>query len=91
MITEIIKALTEEVRKSLATKSSSMINDIVKKLFKRFHSTDEKEAYQALAKQQIEHIRQLSFAKARQGQSLTESQANLLADALVASLVTEPA
>lgn len=87
VITEVVKFLAEEVKKSLATETSSVINEMVKKLFKRFHPAEKKEASQALTKQQIEQIRQLSFAKARQ-LNLTEGQANLLADTLVASLVT---
>lgn len=87
---EIVKFLIEEIKKSVKTESASIINETVKKLFKKFYAIDKKNTPQPLTPGQIEHIRKLSFAKACQ-LNLDEAKANFLADALVGSLVTTSA
>ena len=86
---EVIKFLTEEVRKSLQSESSSAINDAVKGMFSRFRpvaAQAEKPASVTLTVEQLQQVRKLAFDKARQLR-LSEARATQLADSLIGGLV----
>jgi hypothetical protein len=87
---EVIKFVIEEVKKSLKTESSSVINDLVKSMFKKYRSAEEKKEEPAstpLTLEQLKEVRKIAIAKARQ-LKLPESKAIKLADTLIAGLVT---
>jgi hypothetical protein len=86
---EVIKFVTEEVKKSFKAESSSMINDLVKSMFEKYRSAEEKKEKPAstlLTLEQLKEVRKIAIAKARK-LKLPESKANQLADALIADLV----
>jgi hypothetical protein len=86
---EVVKFVTEEVKKSLKTESASVINDVVKSMFKKYRPPEApagQPASPALTAQQLQEIHKLTLLKARQ-LNLQESQARQLADALVSGLV----
>lgn len=87
LVTEATQFLLGEVKKSVTSESESLISDRVKKLFKKFRSEekDEKKNPLALTSEQLAEVRRLAYEKARQMQ-LPETQAALLADAMVGSL-----
>jgi hypothetical protein len=85
VIAEIVKFLAEEVKKTLKTESVSVINDAIKKLFKRFNHGGTATP-NSLSDTQLEQIRQMSLAKARQ-LKISDSSANLLVEAFLDNLV----
>ena len=88
--TEVFKFLADEVTKSVAAEGSGVIHDLVKKMFGRFRPTSTSEAAQRpppLTPEQVAQVRQLAFDRARQ-LNVSETQAGLLADSLIGSLVT---
>src|SRR5438105_13861561 len=42
VLTQVVQFLTAEVQKSVASESASVIDDLVKKMFKKFRHTDDK-------------------------------------------------
>jgi len=88
VVTEVVTFVTAEVQKSIATESASIISELVKKQFKRFQPEEKKEQNEVarLTPEQIAQIRKRTYEKARQ-LKLSESQAGLLADSVVGSLV----
>ena len=85
--TEVVLFVVEEVKKSIKEESSSLANDIVKKMFKRFRPAgDEVKQIPTLTSEQLAQVRRRACDKARQ-LNLPEAQAKLLADSLVGSLV----
>lgn len=87
---EVVKFVTEEVKKSLKTESSGMISDLVKGIFKKYRpgvEEEEKAASAMLTVEQLQQVHKIAFAKAR-NLKLSEMRANRLADALLAELVT---
>lgn len=86
---EMLKFLTEEVKKSFKAESSSMVNDVVKGMFKRFRPAAAPQALAfspALTTEQLREVHQVVFHKARQLR-IGESRAKQLADLLIADLV----
>ena len=86
---EVIKFLTEEVRKSLQSESSSVINDVVKGMFSKFRppaAQAEQPAPVSLTVEQLREVRRLAFEKARQLR-VSEARATQLADSLIGGLV----
>lgn len=86
---EVVEFLAGEVIKSVQTQSASIINEFVKKMFKRFRREETKgeKLPPPLTRDQIARVRALALEKGRQFR-LPENQAGLLADSLAGSLVT---
>ena len=87
---EVVKFVTEEVRKSFKTESSGMISDLVKSLFKKFRPAQEKEEKPTTAPltvEQLQEVHKAAFTKARQ-LKLSESRARQLADVMIGDLVS---
>lgn len=91
VVTEVVTFLTLEVKEAIADKSASLITDQVKKLFKKFHPEGEKEKSDPspLTREQIARVHKLSYERFLQ-LKLSDMQANRLADAIAASLITDP-
>ena len=86
---EVVKFLTEEVRKSLQSESSSVINEVVKGMFSKFHPATAQPgqpAAMSLTVEQLQMVHKLAFEQARQLR-LSEGRARQLADSLVGGLV----
>lgn len=87
---EVIEFLAAEVTKSLQTQSASLVNELVRKMFKKFRREEEgarENLPPSLTRDQISQVRTLALEKASQLR-LSETQAALLADSLAGSLVT---
>jgi hypothetical protein len=91
VVTEVVTFLTVEVKKAVAAESASLISDQVKNLFKKFHPEGEKGQHDPtpLTREQIARVRKLAYERFLQ-LKLSDMQANRLADALTASLITDP-
>jgi hypothetical protein len=89
--TWLVIFLAEEAAKSIAEKSVSLITKQVKKRFKKFSKEDTKDesALPPLTHEQIAYVRQQAYEKFLQ-LNLSETRANRLADAVVASLIVAP-
>jgi hypothetical protein len=87
--TEVISFISQELKSSLETESSSFINDAVKGLFKKFHSTDNEKKERAkippLTPKQLTQVKKLAIQKAHQ-LKLADDKAILLADLITGSL-----
>lgn len=92
VVTEVVTFLTVEVKKAVADESESLISDHVKKLFRKFRPEREKKQHgpPPLTREQIARVRKLAYDKFLQ-LKVSETQANRLADAITASLITDPA
>ena len=83
---EIVKFLTEEVKKSAKGEGTALVGETVKKMFKKFRVEEKKENSPApLTPEQLNQVRELALKKARQ-LKLSDARCKLLADALVGSL-----
>jgi len=91
---EVVKFVLDEVGKSLKKEGADLIGDVIKRLFKRVrapgegrsgHDAKAQEAPPVLTPEQMAQIRRLAFDKARQ-LNVPETQAGLLADAVIGSL-----
>jgi len=80
----VVKYIGDEIRKSVQEESSTLIGEWVKKFFKIFRSSEDKEI-PALTSSQLEQVRDVAYRQARQ-LKLSEQRAELLADAVVGSL-----
>jgi len=91
VVTEIVTFLTLEIKQAIADTSASLLTDQVKKLFKKFHPEAEKEKSDPspLTREQIARVHKLARERFLQ-LKLSETQANRLADAIAASLITDP-
>lgn len=96
VVSEVMKFIVEEVKKSAKDESSALIGDMVKKVFKKFRredqkdekKKDEKKTSPALTPDQLGRVRDMALGKARQ-LKLSEARAKLLADAVVGGLVVD--
>ena len=91
----VLVYLAGEVQKAAKTESAGVVQDLVKRLFKRFAPADDgtgadRSGPVSLTEEQLAQVRRTAFEKARQ-LDVPESQANLLADSLVGSLIVAPA
>jgi len=88
---EVVKFLSEEVKKSVKGESARLLSEMVKGMFTRFHHTATKDdkASLLLTSEQLTQVRTLAFEKACQ-LKLSENQAALLADSVVGSLAISP-
>ncbi len=90
IVTQVVQFLTAELQKSVAAESSSLIADLVKKMFKKFRSADSKPDAQVpapLTKEQLAYVRQLAYEEANRLMR-SDAKAHILADAIVGSLAT---
>ena len=90
VMTHVVQFVTAEVQKSLAAESAGLIDSCVKKMFKKFQSSEGGKAQDTpppLTPEQLAHIRGLAY---EEGMRLmhSDARARLLADAIVGSLVT---
>lgn len=86
---EVVRFVTEEVRKSFQAESSAVIAALVKSLFRKYRPILEREARPTaspLTSEQLREIHAIAFMKARQLR-LPEARAKTLADALIGELV----
>jgi hypothetical protein len=90
--TQVVAFVTEQVRQSVAEQGSGLIDELVKRMFKKFRSAedDAKPNPPPLTPEQLAQVRRLAIEKARQ-LNLADVQAGLLADSIVGSLaITTP-
>lgn len=88
IMTDVVTFLAGELQKTFKEESAGIIGDLVKKLFKKYHTGESgTSAAATLTKEQLAKVRQIALEKARQ-LSLPENKAQLLADSMVGSLVT---
>jgi hypothetical protein len=95
MTAEVIRYLTEEIKKSAKEESASFIGETVKQLFKKFRTEQTKteppkNAPAPLDAAQLARVRQAALKKARL-LKLSDARAKLLADAIVGMLAVEQA
>jgi hypothetical protein len=92
--TQVVTFLAEEIRKSVNAETPELIDDLVKRLFKKLRPTNtetptiESEAMASqptLSRRQLTQVREIALEKGRQ-LGLTSSKAELLADSLVGGL-----
>jgi DNA replicative helicase MCM subunit Mcm2 (Cdc46/Mcm family) len=90
ILTDVLKFLGEEIKKSFQDQSTELINESAKKMFKKLHSEDKKDNQPvALTADQLEEVRKLALKKARL-LKLSDARAKLLADSIVGSLAVTP-
>ncbi len=74
-----------EVQKAVAEESSNLLDDLVKKMFKKFRPEHEQNAPPPLTPTQLVNVHQLAYEEASR-LALSDAQAKLLADSIVGSL-----
>lgn len=91
VMTQVVTFLAGEVRKSATEESTSLINEQVKRMFKKFRKDESKDepAPLTLTYEQLTYVRKQAYEKFLQ-LKLSDTRANRLADAVVASLVVAP-
>ncbi len=88
VVTEVIKFLTEEVKKSLRKASSELIEEVVRGLFKKFNSPGKKtKQTTSLSPEQLIEVRRIALEKAGQ-LKVSDEQAKLLADSIAERLAS---
>jgi hypothetical protein len=90
VITEVVTFLTVEVKKAVAAESASLISEQVKNLFKKFHPEGEigQRDPAQLTHEQLARVHKLAYERFLQ-LKLPETQADRLADAITACLITD--
>ena len=84
--TEVIKFLTEEVKKAVNEESAGLIGEKVKSLFKKYRHPDEtKNKIPPLSAAQLAQVQGIAMKEARRLR-LSEKNTKLLANAIVGSL-----
>jgi hypothetical protein len=87
VVSETLVYLRAELAKTVAHDAAAALDAKVKALFRRSHPGDQRaEAVPALSQEQLAEVRRRAIEKARV-LGLSEHRANLLADAVVGSLV----
>jgi hypothetical protein len=81
---QVILFVVEQVKKSAQEESSTLIDETVKKMFKKFRSKEQMKPA-ALTAEQLAQVRKAALKKARE-LKLSEERAKLLADAVVGTL-----
>ena len=90
IVTQVVQFVSTELQKSVATESSSLIADLVKKMFKKFRVADGKQEVQdptPLTKEQLAYVHKMAYEEANRLMR-SDAKAHVLADAIVGSLVT---
>jgi len=85
IVNQVVTFVIAEVQKSVAEESSNLLDDLVKKMFKKFRSEHEQNATPALTPAQLAHVHQLAYEEASR-LALSDAKAKLLADSIVGSL-----
>jgi hypothetical protein len=88
---QVVTFLTAVVKQSVVEESESLINEQVKRMFKKFRTEGTKEEHvpASLTREQLALVRKLAYEKFLQ-LKLTDTRASRLADAVVASLIVVP-
>lgn len=91
VMTQVVAFLTEVVRQSFVEESANLVNEQVRSMFKKFRLEGERDelAPAPLTREQLVQIHKQAYEKFLQ-LKLSESRANNLADAVVASLIVAP-
>ena len=85
MVTQqVVQFVIEQVKKSAQEQGSALIDESVKKMFKKFRPVDGKKP-NPLTADQLAQVRKVALKKAQE-LKLSDERARLLADALVGSL-----
>jgi hypothetical protein len=85
MVTQqVVLFVIEQVKKSAQEQGSALIDESVKKMFKKFRPVDGKKP-NPLTAEQLAQVRKVALKKAQE-LKLSDERARLLADALVGSL-----
>lgn len=91
VVTQAVAFLTAVVRQSVAKESTSLIDEQVKRMFKKFRHEEARDGLPPapLTYGQLAQVRKQAYEKFLQ-LKLSDVQANRLADAVIASLVAAP-
>lgn len=91
VMTQVVTFLATEVRQSVAEESASLINEQVRRMFKKFRKegTRDEPGPVPLTLEQLALVRTQAYEKFLQ-LKLSDTRANSLADAVVASLIIAP-
>jgi hypothetical protein len=90
IVTEVFTFIRTELQTAVAQESAGVIKQFVRSMFQKFrHQEEIQKSYPlpALTSEQLAQVRLRAYEKARQ-LKLSEAHANLLADAVVGSLIT---
>ena len=86
---EVVKFLTEEVKKAVNTESSALIGEKVKSLFKKYRNPDEsKNKVPPLTPEQLAQVQAIAIKEARRLR-LSDKNTKLLANAIAGSLAVK--
>ncbi len=85
IVNQVVTFVITEVQKAVAQESSSLLDDFVKKMFKKYRPTDEQNAPPPLTSAQLLKVHQLAYEEAGR-LALPDAQAKLLADSIVGTL-----
>ena len=90
VMTEVVTFVTVTVKESVVAGGGHLVSDFAKQMFKEFRTEEKKEADNPppLTLEQIAQVRKLAHQRFLQ-LKLSDAQANRLADAVVATLVSE--
>lgn len=88
--TEVVTFVTAAVKESVVAGGANLVSDFTKTVFKKFRTEEKKAADNPppLTLEQIAQVRKLAYQRFLQ-LKLSDAQANRLADAVVATLVSE--
>jgi len=91
VMTQVVVFLTEVVRQSVVEESASLINERVRRMFKKFlqEGTRDELAPAPLTREQLVLVHKQAYEKFLE-LKLSGTRANYLADAVVASLIVAP-
>jgi hypothetical protein len=85
IVNQVVTFVIAEVQKAVAEESSNLLDDLVKKMFKKFRPAHEQNAPPPLTPTQLANVHQLAYEEASR-LALSDAQAKLLADSIVGSL-----
>ncbi len=91
VMTQVVTLLTAVVKQTVAEESADLINEQVKRMFKKFHQegTRDELAPVPLTHEQLVQVRKQVYEKFLL-LKFSETRANSLADAVIASLIVAP-
>jgi hypothetical protein len=91
VMSQVVAFLTEVVRQSVVEESASLINERVRRLFKKFRPEETRDelAPAPLTREQLVQVHKQAYEKFLE-LKLSGTRANYLADAVVASLIVAP-
>jgi hypothetical protein len=91
VMTQVVLFLTEVIRQSVLEESANLINERVRKMFKKFSQEGARDEFAPapLTREQLAQVRTQAYEKFLE-LKLSSTRANYLADAVVASLIVAP-